>query len=1046
VTTPLDFLRRVMPWPGADAPGYVNIHWVSPKDGKWRGRPYRDPEAAIDQTQYLAGHPTVARDIYFCLTLQSQTGKVFNGITTAHRSAMTALSVKSLWLDVDIKDPPKGYASLGDAIDAVNDFCLQAGLPPPSILVASGGGLHVYWVFDRPLTIDEWKPLALGLKAEAQRLGLRADHTVTADPARVLRVPGTFNRKLKDNPRPVKILSWGQDYDVTPFGRLVAIGTPLVPQNTVAVTAPQIDLPDGFLPMAPAFSMLNPMADVLGEGCKRNSDLPLDPTNMILKCPHFREVFDTGGAHQPQGVWMLDVLATTWMDDSAMWAQAFSQGYNDFDQAKLDAMLLRKLDDKAAGKGWPSCQAFEGQGCTACKTCPLKGTIKSPLNLASRIQIEPPVSAPPPAMIPLAKNLHLPGGYFLNKEGIICEMMPDKDVNGQMTPQNPKALFYAKVTGMAWCSHGPNGLDLHFTYEDEQHTVDVTVPYAVLASDQGLIQCLTSQGVMPRAEKHLRPFMISWVAQINKAMKRQQATPFGWFHDDAGKRMGFVYDGTLFKPDGTSDAAPAPDRAFARDYTPRGELAPILRMMEINRDRNVPVLDALELASWASPLLWVTGQPFAAIWTHGGESGAGKSTAISTGMAVWSSPGRTRENGINTSRAGIEIKMSQLSNLPLVVDELSDMTMIDKVIPLFQMASEAQSGQMGRRNRTGASKLFWKCMMICGSNKDIHARQVQVNGGTDAQVQRVLVLEAQDTPSRYDTTEVGKVRELLDTNYGHLGVAYAQWLATHMDFIETRGTEIKNELNALLMPSHAERFWMASLISIVLAAECANIVLEQQMYDQKKVQAYLVEAFKANRTWVAKNVQKDGTETQAIEVLGRFLEAHTNNQLATDKMNMPGRGKPFKVEILNGVMPAPNVGKGNVVHIHWAVEPRLVRIHLPEFKNFIKTEFKNLATSGAVIAGLKKAMGAEVYDRIDMLAGTKLTISQLPVTVIQMPITPGCYLEPLFEKYAAIEQASFVSEQLTQQDAAKADLGDVVTAAVKQAQKDLATVISSEGQ
>ena len=61
----------------------------------------------------------------------------------------------------------------------------------------------MYWISDKPLTRAEWEPYADGLWALVQKHGLKAD-AVTTDAARILRVPGTFNKK-QDIPRPVEI-------------------------------------------------------------------------------------------------------------------------------------------------------------------------------------------------------------------------------------------------------------------------------------------------------------------------------------------------------------------------------------------------------------------------------------------------------------------------------------------------------------------------------------------------------------------------------------------------------------------------------------------------------------------------------------------------------------------------------------------------------------------------------------------------------------------------------------------------------------------------
>ncbi len=86
-------------------------------------------------------------------------------------------------------------------------FSKAAGLPTPSAIVGSGGGLQPYWIDKVAMTPEEWRPYAEGLKAlAAQHLKIKPeDLGLTTDPARVLRVPGSFNHKLA-TPRPVQLV------------------------------------------------------------------------------------------------------------------------------------------------------------------------------------------------------------------------------------------------------------------------------------------------------------------------------------------------------------------------------------------------------------------------------------------------------------------------------------------------------------------------------------------------------------------------------------------------------------------------------------------------------------------------------------------------------------------------------------------------------------------------------------------------------------------------------------------------------------------------
>ena len=202
------FMARVVPWPeNSQAPGFVNLHWTfwegeePPKSPPWGGIPTKTVHDFMKALERVRAWRST-RDIYFCLSLQAQTRLNSRGKVVAARSKGGVLALKAIWLDIDVKEPPRGYATIQDAIAALTAFCRSTMLPPPTATVFSGGGLHVYWVSDKPLTPAEWKPYAEGLKNAAIKFGLKCDAGCTTDSARVLRVPGTFNYK-KTQKRPV---------------------------------------------------------------------------------------------------------------------------------------------------------------------------------------------------------------------------------------------------------------------------------------------------------------------------------------------------------------------------------------------------------------------------------------------------------------------------------------------------------------------------------------------------------------------------------------------------------------------------------------------------------------------------------------------------------------------------------------------------------------------------------------------------------------------------------------------------------------------------
>lgn len=129
-------------------------------------------------------------------------------LASGSRKADNVAQVSAFWVDLDCGDDKassgKGYASIDEAHTALDSFCSIASIQAPNYIVGSGGGLHAYWVLDRPITPAAWSASALKLKELAKINGLLADPSRTADIASVLRIPDTQNHKCQPS-RPVTL-------------------------------------------------------------------------------------------------------------------------------------------------------------------------------------------------------------------------------------------------------------------------------------------------------------------------------------------------------------------------------------------------------------------------------------------------------------------------------------------------------------------------------------------------------------------------------------------------------------------------------------------------------------------------------------------------------------------------------------------------------------------------------------------------------------------------------------------------------------------------
>jgi hypothetical protein len=162
------------------------------------------------QTPFASNHEAEA------LILQSiaQNEDVFVSIAQFKKGSKTregtsAEYFASICTDIDVEcgdGKAKPYSTRATGMDALEAFLLETDLPRPSLLVNSGGGIHAYWCFSQIIAKVDWEPCAKAFKAVCLGKGLQIDPPVTADAARVMRVPGSQNWKLKGNPRPVLII------------------------------------------------------------------------------------------------------------------------------------------------------------------------------------------------------------------------------------------------------------------------------------------------------------------------------------------------------------------------------------------------------------------------------------------------------------------------------------------------------------------------------------------------------------------------------------------------------------------------------------------------------------------------------------------------------------------------------------------------------------------------------------------------------------------------------------------------------------------------
>ena len=135
--------------------------------------------------------------------------------------------IAGLWADLDLRSEAHLKSLPTSAEEALS--LIPAGFEP-TITIATGNGLHLWWLFKEPWTFDsaEERAAAAGLALRWQTVIADNAHQrgwqfeKLADLSRILRIPGTQNWKDPARPKPVTVHAYsGRRYNPGDFSELL---------------------------------------------------------------------------------------------------------------------------------------------------------------------------------------------------------------------------------------------------------------------------------------------------------------------------------------------------------------------------------------------------------------------------------------------------------------------------------------------------------------------------------------------------------------------------------------------------------------------------------------------------------------------------------------------------------------------------------------------------------------------------------------------------------------------------------------------------------
>jgi len=207
------FTHRIAPYEPGDT---IELRSFDPHDGKPGPRAWHTnaAEAARDAVDLARRYNVYA----------SVNPRIDGGGKKDHVTAIV-----SLHGELDDQKFPGGRAGILAALAQL----------PPTLLIDSGGGVHPRWDLTVPLRLDDDPEQRASIVARVENLmrriyrflGRDAPPDSVQDVSRILRIPGTLNRKPEySTPRPVTVLAYdpGRRYDVDSLDALLP-ALPIVP-------------------------------------------------------------------------------------------------------------------------------------------------------------------------------------------------------------------------------------------------------------------------------------------------------------------------------------------------------------------------------------------------------------------------------------------------------------------------------------------------------------------------------------------------------------------------------------------------------------------------------------------------------------------------------------------------------------------------------------------------------------------------------------------------------------------------------------------------
>lgn len=791
------------------------------------------------------------------LELDAQGKAVFHGCATfksKKRKQENVDSARSLWLDLDA-GLGKIYQDAGHAYRALEDWRVAVCLPV-AVIVASGGGLHAYWPLRDPLDPVGWVRAASALRALAEQRGLHCDASSTVDIARILRPPGTHNRKILDEngkkladvggePRLVRCGPLVGPYSVEEleplFGKevMLHLGT----EHTVP-SRPHISTPPGLATLGAVPAHLQGVSSDEALLNIYGND-PADPEIIARECAQVRRLWDTAGQlPEPEWYAVLGVLAHGG-DQTRAAAHANSQGDARYRFADTEVKL-----NQAAKVGPTTCGRFAILHPAGCVGCRHAGTITTPLQLGRAQASKPPsalASAPPSDFtLPI-----LPDPFSFRGMRLVVSHKPSEE-----DPSTSHVIteFPFVIEELQEAEHGKLISAVFRAWEPKQQIWrDFTLGLGEVLSPSGSSHLANRAVIIPKQRWGDFTRYVGTMVNTHKSTKDYgiRYDQFGW------KDAGFLWGDRLFSPGSTPLRAYGSPAVEQRARNMQCSGAAPAWSAAVNRLFDQLGMEAHQfiiLAAFAAPLYAFTGEIGGTIaHAQSTATGQAKTEAMKTGASVWGDLLATSIIQADTVVAKF-VTLGTLNNLPVFFDELRspDIDILKDMVLQFSLGRDKQRGNKDGGLRDDA--LPWSMIMISASNLSL-VDAVRADGGETAHAARIFEFAVKLPPEtrRADHTTL---KEIIQENRGSAGAAFLQIVVEKRQEMRKQVREAMRFFEQALGDGTELRFVVRLFATVCVAGQiCKEAGLLS--FDVRRVITWAMATAQANQLRLDEDKQND---------------------------------------------------------------------------------------------------------------------------------------------------------------------------------------------